>query len=104
MNPIKEHDIASKKRIGTLDGKPVVELQTTGGLVIVCCNKSGVTEVCGSGPHRAVARFLAKKREPTMTISELSKSDAIDMPSILSVAPKYEALTNLLNSELAKLP
>lgn len=97
MPTVTEKHIASKKRIGTLDNKPVVELVTTGGLYMVVMNKNGQVETLGTGPHRAVARFLAKKREPSLVVTELSKSDWLDEASILSVAPKYEALTDRFN-------
>lgn len=100
MPTLTEAHIASKRRIGTLEGKPVVELMTSGGLYLVVTNKSDGMEVCGSGPHRAVARFLAKKKEPNIVITELSKSDWLDETAILSVADKYERLTEQFNSAL----
>ncbi len=105
MPTVTEKHIASKKRIGTLEGKPVVELMTSGGLYMVVMNKNGAVDVLGTGPHRGVARFLAKKREPKLVVTELSKSDWLDEAAILSVAPKYEALTeqfNRLARDLAK--
>jgi hypothetical protein len=101
MPTVTEKHIASKKRIGTLDGKPVVELLTTGGLYMVVMNKNGTVETLGTGPHRAVARFIAKKREPLLVVTELSKSDWLDEAAILSVAAKYEALCDRFN-ELAR--
>lgn len=101
MPTVTAQHIALKKRIGTLEGKPVVELMTTGGLYMVVTNKNGGVETLGTGPHRAVARFLAKKREPKLFITELSKSDWLDETAILSVAPKYEALTDRFN-EIAR--
>jgi hypothetical protein len=95
---ISEKHIASKKRIGTLDGKPVVEVVTSGGLFMVVYQKSGTVETLGTGPHRAVARYIAKKREPKLEITELSKSDYVDEAAILSVVPKYEKLTDDLNA------
>lgn len=100
MPTVTPAHIASKKRIGTLDGAPVVELMTTGGLFMVCMNKNGSVETLGTGPHRGVARFLAKKREPRLVVTELSKSDWLDETAILSVADKYERLTERFN-ELA---
>jgi Cft2 family RNA processing exonuclease len=97
MNITEKH-IASKKRIGTLDGKPVIEVVTSGGLYMVVYQKSGTVETLGTGPHRAVARYIAKKREPNLEISELSKSDHVEESAILSVVPKYEKLTDDLNA------
>jgi hypothetical protein len=99
---IEEKHILSKRRIGTLDGQPVVEVETTGGLFMVVCQKSGALEICGSGPHRAVARFIAQKRNKDLKIMELSKSQVgqLDQASIDSCLPKYEAMTDLLNTLL----
>ena len=93
MNIQPKH-IASRKRIGTLDGKPVVEAVTTGGLWLVVTQKSDGVYTLGTGPHRAVARYIARKREPKLEITELSKSEDLLESAILSVAPKYEALTD----------
>ena len=97
MNITRKH-IASEKRIGTLKGAPGVEVMTSGGLYMVVYQKSGKVETLGSGPHRAVARYIAQKREPSLEITELSKSDHIDEAAILSVLPKYERLTDELNA------
>ena len=97
MPTVTEKHIAMKKRIGSLDGKPVVELMTSGGLYMVVTNKAGALDILGTGPHRAVARFLAKKKEPKLEVTELSKSDWLDQTAIDSVASKYERLTERLN-------
>ena len=97
MPTVTEKHIASKKRIGSLAGHPVVELMTSGGLYMVVTNKAGSLDILGTGPHRAVARYLAKKKEPKLEVTELSKSDWLDQTSILSVADKYERLTVRLN-------
>lgn len=89
--------LASKKRIGTLRGKPVIEFVTKGGLHLVVSDKDGKPEILGSGPHRCISRFIAEKREPDITFTELSKSDWLDLPSIMSVYDKYVALTDELN-------
>jgi hypothetical protein len=95
---VTEKHIASKKRIGTLDGKPVIEVVTSGGLYMVVYQKSGAVETLGTGPHRAVARYIAKRREPKLEITELSKSDHVEESAILSVVAKYEKLTDDLNA------
>lgn len=97
---IKPNQIVAKKRIGTCENAPVVELLTNGGLYLVAMLKNGISKICGTGPHKAVARWIAKKAEPKMVITELSKSDYLDEASILSVAPKYEALTAALNNKV----
>lgn len=96
MPTVSEKHIATKRRIGSLDGKPVVEMMTSGGLYLVVMNKSGALDILGTGPHRAVARYLAKKKEPRLEVTELTKADSIDEAAILSVAEKYERLTKNL--------
>lgn len=97
---IQEKHIATKKRIGTLKGQPVVEILTKGGFYLVVTQKNGRLETLGTGPLRAVARYIATKREPSMMVTELSKSDHLDEASILSVYPRYLAITNLMNDLL----
>ena len=99
---ITEKMILSKKRVGTLHNKPVVELITKGGLHLVVTEKDGQTEILGSGPHRAVSRYIAERKEPDLVYTELSKSDALDLASILSVVPRYQDLTEQLNALMRK--
>lgn len=86
--------IAYKKRVGKIGNSPVIELATTGGLHLIVCARNGVAEVLGTGPHRAVARFIAKKREDKIEWSDLNKSDYVDPVFFQDLLPQYEALTN----------
>lgn len=100
MNVQPRH-IASKKRIGSRrDGTPVIEVLTKGGLYLVLTHEGGKPKTIGAGPHRAVARFMAEKAEPDITITELSKADYVPEESIRSVLPKYEAVRDYVNGLL----
>jgi len=94
---IEAKHIKSERRVGTLHGKPVVEVVTYGGLNMIVVEKAGKVETIGAGPHRAVSRYIAQKNEPDLIITELSKSDYVSIESILSVLPRYEDLTRKLN-------
>lgn len=100
---IQERHIKERKRIGTLKGEPVIEVLTRGGLWMVVCKKNEKPATLGTGPHRAVARYVAQKLNPDMLMTELSKSDHVDEASILSVFEQYkrkaELLTQLMNRE-----
>lgn len=91
---LKAEHIASKKKVGNLKGKPVIELVTTGGLHLVVAAKNGSFETLGTGPHRAVARHIAMKRESEITWSELNKADHVDVSHFESLLPRYEQLTD----------
>jgi hypothetical protein len=91
---IQSEHIASKKKIGILKGKPVVELVTTGGLHLIVTGKMGKMEALGAGPHRAVARYIAEKKEQDIQWTELSKADYMEPELFLDLIPKYETLTN----------
>jgi hypothetical protein len=94
---IKAEHVESKKRIGKLKGKPVIEIKTTGGFhMVVTSNESGGFETLGTGPHKAVARHIAQKREPEIEWVELSKSDHVDPAHFQHLLPEYETLTNRL--------
>jgi hypothetical protein len=89
--------IASKKQIGNLEGSPVVEIVTTGGLHLVVMKKGAGVETLGAGPHRAVARWMAKKRQPKLEISELTKSEDVAPEHFQHLVPAYEAFVERCN-------
>ncbi len=97
---LKPEHIEYRKEIGKLGTRPVIELKTTGGLFLVTApkeNGSGV-EILSTGSHRAVSRFLAKKKYEDLKIQALEKSEDIDVSYFAHLIPQYEALTKLLNS------
>jgi hypothetical protein len=96
--------IAYKKQVGTLKGKPVFMLETRGGLSLMVTSDGagGNAKVLSTGPVRAVARYIAEKREPDMVLNELSKSDYVEPYLYLSVVPEYEALTDKLQKSWGK--
>ncbi len=93
---IPAEQIRYKKRIGTVEDDPVWEVGTVGGLHLVIAARKGKAETLGVGPHRAVARHIAKKREPKLSITELSKSDWCPPNTYEHLLPKYEQTTSTL--------
>lgn len=89
---IRPQEIDYKKDIGTLDGVPVIELGLKGGLHIVLTARGHKIDYLGVGPHRAVARFMAKKRRPDIQITELSKADDVSPEHFQHLMPQYEAM------------
>lgn len=93
--------IAYKKNVGTMDGNPVMELATTGGLhLIVGVNpKTGKFETLGAGPHRAIARHIAKKRAKSkIEWNELAKSEDFSPDTFQDLLPEYESLTDQIRA------
>lgn len=101
MDITPEH-IAHKKRVGRIGHSPVIELATTGGLHLIVTARNGVSEVLGAGPHRAVARFIAKKKEPEIMWTELSKADWVPVEHFADVLPFYEEYTNAMRARTAE--
>ncbi len=97
VNITAEH-IAYKKKIGTLRGKPVIEIATTGGLHLLVISKADGVETIGAGPHKAVARHIAKKKHPEILFSELSKSDWVDPACFQHLLPQWEGTTERIRS------
>lgn len=95
---IDAKQLAYKKQVGTLKSKPVWELATKGGLhmLISADGAGGNAKVLSTGPVRAVARYIAEKREPDLILNELSKSEEMDPYTFLSVVPQYEAITDAI--------
>jgi len=94
---IRPQEIDYKKDIGTLDGNPVIELGLKGGLHIVLTTNGPRIDYLGVGPHRAVARFMAKKRRPDIQISELSKSEDVSPEHFQHLMPQYESMLGQLS-------
>lgn len=87
---------AKPKKVGKKDGKDVMEVSTKGGLHLIVSAKDGGFETLGTGPHRAVARHIAKKRAPEIIWTELSKADHVELEHFEQHLPKYEALTSAI--------
>ncbi len=95
---VPEEQIVYKKKIGKLNGDPVIEVATKGGLHLVVSVHGNKVTSLGAGPHKAVARHIAKKKAPDIQFTELSKSDEIEEYLFEWCLPKYEALTDALRA------
>lgn len=95
---IKKEHIAYKKTVGRVGKSQVMELGTTGGLHLVIVQKDGKPVVAGSGPHAAVARYIAQKQNPDIEYTELSKSDYMEPYLFMAIVPEYERLTKFIQN------
>lgn len=101
---IDEKQLAGKPRqVGTLDGVPVMEFATKGGLNLITTMRSNKPEILGAGSHRAIARNVAKKTvkknyRNAIQWSSLEKSEWIDEVYYKHLLPKYEAITDQLRN------
>lgn len=93
-------DIKNKRRVGTLEGKDVIEVETTGGFHMLVVSKGAGMETLGTGPHKCVSRHIASKRFPRLQLHELAKGEYIEPSLFQHQLPKYEALTDLCNKLL----
>lgn len=91
---VRPQEIKYHKEIGTLDGDVVQELGLSGGYHIICAmKKNGTVDYLGVGPHRAVARYMARKRRPSIQIiAELAKSEDYSLAHFAHLVPRYEAM------------
>lgn len=89
------------KRIGTTDdGEDVYEAVLKGGLVVIEAVKKDKSRRLGAGPHRGLARYIARKREgDRLQLTELSKSEALGPEYWIHLVPEYEAVTDRLNGK-----
>lgn len=95
---IRADEVEYKKKVGKLNGQAVIEVGLRGGLHLIFAQKGGKFETLGAGPHRAVARFIAKKKEPSVEYTDLNKADWIDPAHFQNLLPKYEGLTDQLRA------
>lgn len=95
--PISQDQIAYRKKVGKLDGQPVMEIGLIGGLHLIAkAGTDGKAEILGAGPHRAVARHIALKRNPDIEFTELNKADHIEQIYFEDLLGRYEDLTDSL--------
>jgi hypothetical protein len=77
----------------TSDGRPVVYVLTKGGLhAFFCKNKEGQLVSIGAAPHRAIARFLAGKKETVDWNDDFAKSESLSK----SEDDQFQKLRNLM--------
>lgn len=102
---INENEVESKKKVGKLNGAPVVEVGLRGGLWLIFAKTNGSKfEAVGAGPHRAVARHIAKKRtEGKIEFSDLSKADYVEPEHFEWCLGTYEAFTDEVRTRFAAL-
>jgi hypothetical protein len=95
---LKDAQIKSKSKVGTLNGSPVFELITKGGLHLIASAQNGTIKYISTGPHRAVSRFIAEKNEPEV-LWEISKSEEflVDVNLFAPIIPDYIELTKKFN-------
>jgi hypothetical protein len=91
---LREEEIAYKRKVGKLGNAAVIEVGLKGGLHLIFAARNGRFETLGAGPHRAVARFIAKKREERIEYTDLQKSDYVDPDHFSWLVPRYEAETD----------
>lgn len=97
---IEEKQILYRRTIGHLGKSAVIEIGTIGGLKVVGVQeKTGKIKTLGAGSHRAVARYLAQKAEPTMQISALEKSEDAHYADFRDLLPFWQEVVDRLNAE-----
>jgi hypothetical protein len=90
---ISSDEIEFRKKVGKAKGHDLWYVKLRGGLHLITDHK-GIP--VGSGPHRAVARHVAKKFEPDAIWTELSKSEHYDVGDFEHLLPEWEAFTENL--------
>jgi hypothetical protein len=100
MTTINPVEVETKKKVGKLDGSPVIQVGLKGGLhLILVARGLGKFETLGAGPHPAVARFIAKKKTNNkVEWTELQKADFIEPEHFAHLLPYYETYTDALRA------
>jgi len=96
---LPNNQLKYRKRIGYVGHKPVFEVATLGGLVVVAEQESGgKLKTLGAGSHRAMARYLAKKAAPSMEVDALEKSESINPEDFKEFLSFWEQVTEKLRN------
>lgn len=81
------------KKVGELNGSPVMEFETKGGLFLLMTKVDGKPKTLGAGGHPATAAHIAERDFPDLNITELSKSEGLDLYTLRVESEKYTTLT-----------
>jgi hypothetical protein len=94
---IEEKHVKLRKRVGTWHGSPVTLVTTHGGFNIVAVKDGDRMKTLGTGPHPGMAKLIARKLNPDLELTELSKADyeAFERNDVL--VEKYIKVTQHLN-------
>lgn len=94
---INQNQLKNKgKRVGLFKGSPVMEFETKGGLFLLITKVDGKPKTLGAGAHPATAVHIAERDFPELDISELSKSEPLDIYTMRIEADKFTPLTRRL--------
>jgi hypothetical protein len=94
---IPEKHIEIKEIAGKLHGEPVVYIKTLGGLHAIFAKADDKIISLGAAPHKAIAMFLAEKKDPAIKWNEeFSKSDSISINLAKSEPDRYSMLKDML--------
>lgn len=95
---IKDDQIAEKKLAG-ISGKdsPVLYIVSKGGLHAFFTKKNGEIHSLGAAPHKAIAMWMAEKRDPELKWNQefLSKSQYERWDLAKSVARRFEEIRSM---------
>ena len=99
MDQIPAAQVNWKKRVGKIDDAEVWALSTVGGLnLVVKSLRGGKTEVLGAGPHRAIARHIAERQNPSIVWTTLEKGEHFPVETFEWLIPEAEAMTKALRN------
>lgn len=97
MQNISSVQIQNKEQIGELNGQDVYEIVTKGGLYLdVVLKKDGKLNVLSTGSHKAIARHIAQKDNPSLKITKLTKSESLPKSILEANLQEFIALTKTL--------
>lgn len=97
MTNITPNQIKKTKKVGELDGQPVIEGETKGGLFFLMTKTaSGSTKTLGTGSHPAVAAHIAERDFPKLKLTELSKSESLDPYTLRKEVERFDPYTKFV--------
>lgn len=94
LNQLKE----KPKKIGELDGSPVMQAETKGGLFLIMTKSGGKPRTLGAGSHPAVAAHIAERDFPKLKLTALAKSEQLEPQVLRHEVARFLPITRRLQS------
>lgn len=80
------------RKIGLSKGRDVYHLRTKGGFHVIAAVRGRQMETLGTGPLKAVAKFVAEKQDQ-IEWTELNKSDDPRLEDVAELVERYSEIT-----------
>lgn len=96
---IPGQQVKSRRRVGTVGGRGVWQVDLIGGLHLIAAERAGGDlEIAGMSSHPLMARHIAKRHLGDVKYTDLMKAERVDPRDFGDLLPHWDAETDRLRA------